>query len=391
MTGAGSRSASSSSANSRAAAPSPASSSSTGSPPGPWTPGPPRRRRPRCRQRRSSGSGPRWTAARTRPARDLRRVPVVPPAGSRSAPGRNPDPGPARGPATRPAPRPAWPPRSRPGASPRRREHRYWSVRPRTVRPKECEPAYGLAARAGGNPAGGCAPRRRPGRRAPRPAGRPAALRPPPGTTRAWPQPGHARAARPRRPAPGASGPRRLSSALPLPCDQDRQHPAARRQAVGEAGQRGQVGQRGARDDELAQVRPRAGPARRPGRRPAPAPASWPAGPGGAPERSGRIEPGRGQRPDGLPADGSWRIELVVHRLAGRLAGRPGQRGQHVGQLGGLAGERMGRRERRPAARRGRQVRVLGPQAERPARPDPVHDPHALHGNKRVGQFAPEL
>ena len=54
-----------------------------------------------------------------------------------------------------------WRPRLRPAASPRRGEHRCWSVRPRTVRPKECEPEYGRASRAGGNQAGGCAPRRR--------------------------------------------------------------------------------------------------------------------------------------------------------------------------------------------------------------------------------------
>ena len=51
--------------------------------------------------------------------------------------------------------------------------------------------------------------------------------------------------------------------------------------------------------------------------------------------------------------------------------------GRGLGLLAGLAGERMRRRGRRLVTRRGRQVRVFGPEAERAARPDPMYDPHA--------------
>ena len=88
----------------------------------------------------------------------------------------------------------------------------------------------------------------------------------------------------------------------------------------------------------------------------------------------------RGQRPAG--ERGQLQGQLVVDGLASRVADRIGglrPRGQHVGQLGGLARERM--RARQPdivrcGCRNGRQVGVLGPQAERPVRPDPVNDPH---------------
>ena len=63
--------------------------------------------------------------------------------------------------------------------------------------------------------------------------------------------------------------------------------------------------------------------------------------------------------------------------VADRIGG-PRPRGQHVGQLGRLARERM--RSRQPdivrCGRGGRQIRVLGPQAQRLVRPDPVNDAH---------------
>ena len=72
-----------------------------------------------------------------------------------------------------------------------------------------------------------------------------------------------------------------------------------------------------------------------------------------------------------------------MDRLADRLLG-PGPPREQVAQLGGLARERMRLRQvnvrRRPASQFGaghrRQVRVLGPQAERAVRPDPVDYPH---------------
>ena len=169
---------------------------------------------------------------------------------------------------------------------------------------------------------------------------------------------------------------------------QDRQHPAVRRQAVGEASQRGQVGQRGARDHELGQAGAeqvqRGGRGQGQHRHP----------PAGQPDPAGtrQVRPdqlGRGERPGAAGGRRQLQRELVVHRLAGRLTARPGQRGQHVGQLGTLAGERMRRRGRRAVARHGRQVWILGPQAERLARPYTMKDPHNLNGNKRVGQCAP--
>ena len=183
--------------------------------------------------------------------------------------------------------------------------------------------------------------------------------------------------------------------------DQDRQHPAARRQAVGEASQRGQVRQRGAQVRQLAEAGGRAEQVQRGGRgkgqdRHPPASQPDPAGPGC--RRGGRVrrvrtvrrvrrgqrvrrgrpdELGRGERPGRACGRRQLQRELGVDGLAGRLAGRPGQGGQQVGQLAGLAGERMQRRGRRLVTRRGRQVRVFRPEAERAARPDPMYDPHA--------------
>ena len=78
---------------------------------------------------------------------------------------------------------------------------------------------------------------------------------------------------------------------------------------------------------------------------------------------------------------GQLQGQLVVVGLAGHVADRPGAPGQHVGQLGGLARDRV--RSRHPdimchGPGNGWQVRVLGPQAERAVRPDPVNYPHAL-------------
>ena len=100
--------------------------------------------------------------------------------------------------------------------------------------------------------------------------------------------------------------------------------------------------------------------------------------------RGQRAAAGRRQLQGQLVVDG------LADRVACRRAGRPGRRSrQQVGQLGGLAGERMrprqvhaGRRGAGPCAGLGsgprRQVRVLGPQAERAVRPDPVDYPHEV-------------
>ena len=198
--------------------------------------------------------------------------------------------------------------------------------------------------------------------------------------------------------------PRRICVALGL---EHGQHPAARGQAGREPRHRGQVGQRPAGHGRVVRTgRSRsirvhtAARARRRGRRRARAPASPPATPGRA-----------GPEPEPLSHRSSWCPGSPPAPPGGRVPARPAGRrrptaaagsarrgrpcgprrpppcwptrrgGQQVGQLGGLAGERMrpgqvhARRRRRGPRR---QVRVLGPQAERAVRPDPVDNPHEV-------------
>ena len=188
--------------------------------------------------------------------------------------------------------------------------------------------------------------------------------------------------------------PRRISVALGL---EHGQHPAAGGQAGREPRHRGQVGQRpaghggvagraGADPSGFTQQRQRG--AR--GRRRARAPASPPATPGRAgpvPEQPEPPEPPTllahrerpappGGRAPARPAGRRRPTAAAGSARRGRPCGPrrpppcwPTRRpGQQVGQLGGLAGERM-RPGQVHARRRGRgprrQVRVLGPQAER--------------------------
>ena len=153
------------------------------------------------------------------------------------------------------------------------------------------------------------------------------------------------------------------------------QHPAARGQVGGEAGHRGQVGQRPARGPPTSSGWPEPAEHRERGRGPEgehrhpPAGQRHPTAPG---RRTGPGEPGlqglgpeefrRGQRP--AAERGQLQGQLVVDGLAGRVADRmagilgPGPPGQQVGQLGGLARERMRSRQLdvvrcgRPAAAR---------------------------------------
>ena len=181
--------------------------------------------------------------------------------------------------------------------------------------------------------------------------------------------------------------PGRVGPVLP---GQDGQHPAARGQVGGEPSHRGQVWQRTARDGHRVTEVAEGGEG----------------GEGGESaehvQRGRRLEGQHGDPPAGqrypaaraglgpdqfrggersVTGRGQLQCQLVMDGLAGGVGGGPGEPGEQVGQLGGLGRERVraGDRRNARAARRGhpRQIRVLGPQAKRPLRPDTMENPHA--------------
>ncbi len=185
--------------------------------------------------------------------------------------------------------------------------------------------------------------------------------------------------------------------------DQDRQHPAARRQAVGEARQRGQVRQRGAPLRQLAEAGvPAKQQVQRGGRgegqdRHPPASQPDPPGPGfrrvrraGACGAAGRTSSGEASGRGGAAADGSCSVSSPSTALRAASPAGPGRRASRSASSPAWQANGCGAGSgARPGGAAGRR-RVLRPQAERSPRPYPVQDPHDLHGNKEVGQSAPE-